>query len=430
MQREDVERVLACVDEKRVVNLARRLIMIPSVGYISKPVVEDTAECASFCGEYMERFGCEIKVQEDIGKQAIGTLKGEGGGRSLMLCGHLDTSPVSKGWRVDPYGGVIEGDRIYGPGADNMKEGVAAMIAAAEALSRSGLKLRGDLVIAPVFGERVGGTGVKALLRTGIRTDYAIVPEPTGLGKIGIESTGAVDGAIHVHGVMGFLKGVNALDKMWRLLTFMGLPSENCLVLKPTWLRSDLGAETPSFFVGALDAGIGDKYLHEPKGSSDICTAYFDVRPTYLDVKPTEQSVLEDLERALEKFGAEDPDFRAYLECPILGAINGIAMKTPSNAEVVQTLAEWAKYVTAEKPQIGEGSRGKPQTRGGSGDYFPRASWNYQDGGHLSRAGIVTCVYGPSGGGPNNCPNEFNSLSEIVKATKILALTAAEICAQ
>lgn len=430
MREEDVKRVLACVDERRIIDFTRRLTMIPSVGYISKPVVEDTAECAAFCSEYMERFGCEIVVQEDIGKQAIGTLKGIGGGTSLMLCGHIDTAPVSKGWRVDPYGGVIEGDRIYGPGVNNMKGGVAAMIAAAEALSKSGLDLRGDLVIAPVFGERVGGTGVKTLLRSGIRTECAIVPEPTGLGRIGIETTGGMDGAIHVYGQTGLFKGVNALDKMWRLLSFMGLPGENCVVSKPEWLRSDPEAETPTFFVGALDAGIGDEYIHEPKGSSDICTAYFDVRPTHLDIKPTEESVMEDLGRVLDKLRVEDQDFRAELECPIIGATNGIAMKTPPDAEVVQTLAKWAEYVTGETPQIGEKPRRGPQTGGGEGGYLSWCSWNYQDGGHLSKAGIVSCVYGPSGGGPSNCPNEFNSLREIVKATKILALAVGEICTQ
>lgn len=423
-----IDRILRAVDEERIRDLARRLVMIPSVGYISKPVVQNTAECAAFCGEYMERFGCEIAVQEDIGKQAIGTLKGTGNGSSLMLCGHIDTVPVSRGWKVEPYGGVIEGDRLYGPGANNMKGGVASMMCAAEAVVRSGIELKGDVVVAPVFGERVGGTGAKALLRSGIRTDCAIVPEPTGLNLIGVESTGGMDGAIHVYGEMGLFTGVNALDKMWNLLTYLGLPGENGIVSRPKWLRVDPSSEPPRFFVGALDAGIGEHRIHEPKGTADICTAYFDVRPTYLDQLPTEQSVLEDLRTVLCEHQAGDPALLVDFECPLPGATNGIAMTTPPDARIVTTSAKWGEYVTETKVQIRlRKNRVQPSTSLDDG-HVPRAKWNYQDGGHLSRAGITSCVYGPSSGGSSNCPNEFTLLSEVVKATKIFALTIVDVC--
>lgn len=428
MNDEVIHRILRAVDEERIRHLARSLVMIPSVGYISKPVVQETVECAAFCGEYMERFGCKIAVQEDIGKQAIGTLRGTGNGSSLMLCGHIDTVPVSRGWKVDPYGGVIEGDRLYGPGAGNMKGGVASMIAAAETIVRSGIELKGDVVVAPVFGERVGGTGAKALLRSGIRSDCAVVPEPTGLNLIGVESTGGMDGVIHVHGEMGLFTGVHALDKMWNLLTHLGIPGENGTVHRPKWLRADPSSETPRFFVGALDAGIGEHRIHEPKGTADICTAYFDVRPTYLDQFPTEQSVLEDLESVIREYQAGDPDLQVDYECPLPGATNGIAMTTPSDAKIVTTLAKWGESVTESKVQIGR-SKNRGQTSTGlDDDYLPRAKWNYQDGGHLSKAGIVSCVYGPSSGGSSNCPNEYTQLSEVVKAAKIFALTIADIC--
>jgi len=266
------------------------------------------------------------------------------------------------------------------------------------------------------------------LLRSGDKTDYAIVPEPTGLDLIGVESTGGMDGAIHVYGEMGLFTGVNALGKMWKLLSFMGMPGDNCVVHEPEWLRFNKGSEKTRFFVGCLNSGIGDDIIHEPKGSSDICTAYIDIRPTYLDMMPTEESVLEDLENVLGKFRKEDPYFRADLECPLPSSTHGIAMNTPPDAPVVKSLAKWAKYITGTKVKIGKLEKDTTSDERDKPDYLLKSNWNYQDGGHLSKAGIETCVYGPSSGGSSNCPNEYTRISEVIKATKILALTIVDIC--
>ena len=93
---------------------------------------------------------------------AVGILRGTGGGRSLMFNGHLDTSftGTAQDLRMvadvepdDALRGAIVGDEVRGLGISNMKGGVAAFMIAAKALQRSGVALRGDVILAAVVGE-------------------------------------------------------------------------------------------------------------------------------------------------------------------------------------------------------------------------------------------------------------------------------------
>ena len=104
MNDEAINRILDAIDEERIRDLARCLVMIPSVGYISRPVVQNTAECVAFCGECLERLGCEIAVQEDIGKQVIGTLKGTGNGRVSCSAATSPPSPYREVGTWSPMG--------------------------------------------------------------------------------------------------------------------------------------------------------------------------------------------------------------------------------------------------------------------------------------------------------------------------------------
>ena len=108
-------------------------------------------------------------------------LKGTGGGRSLMLAGHIDVVPPGEGWTVDPFGGVVQGGMIYGRGAVDMKGGVAAMAMAMEAVIGSGFAPKGDIVFATVVEEESGGMGSLAFVDRGYRADAGIMTESTGM---------------------------------------------------------------------------------------------------------------------------------------------------------------------------------------------------------------------------------------------------------
>jgi len=111
-------------------------------------------------------------------------LKGSGGGRSLILSGHIDTVPADTpvGWRHPPFAAQIEHGRLYGRGSWDMKAGVAINLTVLKAIRQLGLKLRGDLTIETVVDEEYGGVnGTLAARLRGYLADAAVVTEPTSL---------------------------------------------------------------------------------------------------------------------------------------------------------------------------------------------------------------------------------------------------------
>ncbi|MFC5402775.1 M20 family metallopeptidase [Cohnella soli] len=107
---------------------------------------------------------------------------GTGGGRSLLFSSHIDTAPVAPGWERDPWTPVVEGDRLYGLGAFDMKGGLAASVMAVRCLRELGYRPQGDVLIESVVDEEYGGAnGTVACRARGYEADAAIVPEPTNL---------------------------------------------------------------------------------------------------------------------------------------------------------------------------------------------------------------------------------------------------------
>jgi acetylornithine deacetylase len=112
-----------------------------------------------------------------------GTWKGAGGGRSLLLSGHIDTVPRgSEPWVRHPFGAAVEGNRLYGLGANDMKAGIAAILVALEILKKTGIRLNGDLLLETIVDEEFGGVNgtLSARLR-GHNADAAIICEPSQL---------------------------------------------------------------------------------------------------------------------------------------------------------------------------------------------------------------------------------------------------------
>jgi acetylornithine deacetylase len=108
-------------------------------------------------------------------------LKGEGGGRSLLLSGHIDTVPVgSAAWNHDPFGGTVEGNRLYGRGSNDMKGGIATNLFVIECLRRLGITLNGDLLFESVIDEEFGGAnGTLAGRLKGFNADAVVLSEPS-----------------------------------------------------------------------------------------------------------------------------------------------------------------------------------------------------------------------------------------------------------
>src|SRR5260370_28063630 len=97
----------------------------------------------------MRGVGIEVELTrgETDRVNAIGRLRGSGGGKSLMFNGHSDTNPVTEGWTVDPWGGKVDDKFIYGIGVSNMKSRDAAYFCAVKALVEAGVKLKVDVLL-------------------------------------------------------------------------------------------------------------------------------------------------------------------------------------------------------------------------------------------------------------------------------------------
>jgi acetylornithine deacetylase/succinyl-diaminopimelate desuccinylase-like protein len=189
------------------VRLVKELIAIPS----SNPHVSDRdeREIAKFLREELENSGLEVRLQQVTSKPYwayeggrsrtrpnVIARTGTKGGRKLILNGHIDT--VSGYTMKRPFEPRAEGDRLYGRGSADMKGGVAAIVAAAEAIQQSGRKLKGELVLSLVVDEETLGKGTIDFLKAE-RGDFAIVAEPT-QNTLGIAQAGYLDFNIYSKG--------------------------------------------------------------------------------------------------------------------------------------------------------------------------------------------------------------------------------------
>jgi acetylornithine deacetylase len=159
-----------------------------------------------------------MEVTRDTAWGLVARLPGTGGGRSLMLNGHLDVVPPGDpgAWSDDPYSGRFVDGHVFGRGACDMKGGVVAALAAFRALHRAGVRLAGDVLFAAVVGEEDGGLGTYATLARGWRADACVITEPTGLDLL-VANGGALTFRLRVPGRAAHASvrtiGVSAVEK-------------------------------------------------------------------------------------------------------------------------------------------------------------------------------------------------------------------------
>jgi acetylornithine deacetylase len=133
-----------------------------------------------------------------------GTLRGTGGGRSIMLNGHIDVVPTGplQHWNTPPFKAVIQDGAVQGRGAVDMKGGVACMLMAIQILCELDVRLSGDVIFTTVVDEEIGGMGSLAMVDRGFRADAGIMTEPTD-NRIAPLCHGILWGRIIIDGIGG-----------------------------------------------------------------------------------------------------------------------------------------------------------------------------------------------------------------------------------
>lgn len=166
---------------------------------------------------------CDDGFSPDGRFDVIGRWPGRGGGRSLVLNGHIDVVPEGdhERWRRSPWSGDVADGRLHGRGSCDMKAGLAGAVFAVAAARRVGFEPRGDVLVQSVVGEESGGVGTLAAIVHGFTADAALLLEPTRLDACPVQS-GALTFRLTVHGRASHgatkLDGVSALDKLRLLL--------------------------------------------------------------------------------------------------------------------------------------------------------------------------------------------------------------------
>ena len=410
MTQEDKQAVLDAVNREDMIELAMRMVRIPSFK------TEET-ELARFMAAYLEERGYEVQLQEvEPGRfQTIAILRGAGGGKSLMFNGHLDIDPIAFGWKRDPWEPRIEGDQLYGGGIRNMQAGVASMIQAAEAVRRSGARLKGDVVLACVVGELQGGVGTSYLCEHGPLADMAILTEPHGANNVMTVHGGVINLAVHTIGKTRHTSrrqgSIDAIEKMRKAIPAI---REVDLTSVP---RPDLPA-LPLVNIGVIMGGMGRDYdLKGPNFVSDFCSVLVDVR--FLPGM-TSESVIADIDRALSHINAEDPEFEYEIEMPAPAVFkaNKVVMEPfdlPRNEYIVEAVTRQYRAVTGREPD-------------NIGVVLPN-SYTGNDSCHLWRAGVPCVLMGPAGGQESaDVPDEYAPISEMEQVARVLALTALDVC--
>jgi len=202
----------SAVDDERLLDLAQRLIAIPTE---NPPGNERQA--AELLADYFADNDWPVEVSDTASGRpnVVAHIQGRSPGQHLIFDGHLDVVPAGDGWTSDPYAPRIRDGRLIGRGAADMKGGVAAMIAAVEAIQRAEVPLAGSLTLAVVADEEEGGTGTRHLVDSGLHGTWAIVPEPTELLPV-VAHKGSANLRVQVRGVAAHAstpeQGVNAVD--------------------------------------------------------------------------------------------------------------------------------------------------------------------------------------------------------------------------
>ena len=401
----DLDAIVGSLDERACLDLVSEMVRHKS--YSQTP---GELKLARHMVDVMRDMGLEAELQP-VGADrfnAIGRWPGTGGGKSLLFNGHIDTNPATEGWTVDPWGGLVDEEFIYGIGVSNMKAGDASSLCAVKTLIDADVRLRGDVILTYVVGELQGGVGTLAAIRSGIRADYFINSEPTDLLALTMHAEGFTFN-IELEGNTRHLsKREEAVDAIMAACAL--IPRLNDLKFSDAPSDEHFGINR--VHVGVLHGALG-RDLHEwrPPQVADFARLRGSGR---FGPGQSLENALKDIRKVLASLERQFPGLKASLAVeaesgwPVMPAF-----EVPKNARIVRAInAAYLKVRGTEQP---------------TGAITPPGYYG-TDAGHLfAELGMEGVVCGP-GGRYNTMPDERVDICDYLDMIRIYALTMAEIC--
>lgn len=366
------------------------LVAINSINPDLVPGAPGEAAIAAFIAGWLEAAGLEVTIEEVMPGRpnVVGIARGTGGGRTLLLNGHMDTVGVAG--MTDPFSARMKDGRLYGRGAYDMKGGLAAcMMAAAEARKRA---LRGDVIVTAVMDEEYAGLGTMAVAQR-YQADGAIVAEPTELQLV-VAHKGFVWLEVETQGVAAHGSrphlGVDAIAKIGGFLVELERLGQ-ALSLRPG--HPLLGA--PSVHASLIHGGT--------EMSSYPARCLLSVERRTLPGE-TAEAVEAELVAIIERLHQSDPAFRAVVRRGLVRS----PLETPQRADIVIAVRRAA-----------EDSLGRPCDLTGVSFWTDAAS--------LWAAGMPTVLFGPLGTGAH-AAEEWVYLRSLEACVETYLATAATFC--
>jgi acetylornithine deacetylase len=404
MQAKDV---LAKVDKAYCLDFLSRMVQ-----HKSYTQTDGEKALAGWMAEQMRGLGMEAELTPVPGDRvnAIGRLRGTGGGKSLLFNGHIDTNPVTEGWTVDPWGGKVDDKFIYGIGVSNMKSGDAAYFCALKTLIDAGVKLKGDVILTFVVGELQGGIGTVALIKQGWRADYFINSEPTDLQALTMHAAAFVFTIELVGDTRHLSKREEAVDAIVAACDL--IPVLNAL--KFSGAKSPEHEKINRVHVGVVHGALG-KELHEwrPPQVADFVKIKGSGR--YAPGQ-TEAGALADLQGVLQGLERRHPGLKATVELESqTGRVTMPSFEVAHDNPIVEALnASYAEVRGTKQP---------------TGAITPPGFYG-TDAAHLYRMGGMPGVVCGPGGRYNTMPDERVDVGDYLDMVRIYVLTILRICEQ
>jgi acetylornithine deacetylase/succinyl-diaminopimelate desuccinylase family protein len=415
----DKEGIFTQVERNRdfLVNLTSDLVKFNT----ADPPGKNTSEAQNWFAGFLRNNGFTTDLFDVFPGEPdlVGIMKGTGGGRSIILNGHIDVAEVrsDENWNHPPFEPIVENDRIWGRGTTDMKGGLAACVAALRSLRDCNIKLRGDVILESVIGEEAGEPGTVRCIERGYKADFALVPEPSEFsiagqggvitGWITIKSPQTIhDGArrLCIH-AGGGLDGASAIEKMVKIIEVLQNLERHWAVMKS---HPMVPVGTTTINPAVIEGG------RHPAFIADECRLWITVH--YLPNEDYEK-VTRDIEQTVLHAAKADPWLKNNLPQFKWGGTSLVKDKgeifPAANIDPdhigVKTISQAHRDVTGKPAEV-------------------VCSPTVTDAGWFARAGIPVAIYGPGSLRQAHIVNEYVEISDLMVAAKSIALTIYNWC--